>query len=45
MSIPITMVLYSKLFGVNYFSSIHIAVLIIIIGIGADDVFVFHDAW
>lgn len=31
--------------GIEYFSSIHIAVVVIAIGIGADDVFVFHDCW
>ena len=45
MAVPISLVIYVKVFGIEYFSSIHIAVVIIIIGIGADDIFVFHDAW
>jgi len=45
MSVPISLVIYSRLFAITYFSSIHIAIVIIIIGIGSDDIFVFHDAW
>lgn len=45
MSIPVSMLIYKKIFAVYYFSSIHIAVVIIVIGIGADDIFVFHDTW
>lgn len=42
MSIPITLVLYKLVFGIHYFSNIQISAIIIIIGIGADDIFVFH---
>jgi hypothetical protein len=45
MSIPITMVIYHYVMQINYFSNPHLSVLIIIIGIGADDIFVFHDIW
>ena len=45
MSLPISMCIYSYIFRVTYFSSIHISIIIIIIGIGSDDIFVFHDAW
>jgi predicted RND superfamily exporter protein len=45
MSLPIAMCIYTYVFKVTYFSSIHISIIIIIIGIGSDDIFVFHDAW
>ena len=44
-AIPVTLCIYTYILGINYFSVIHVAVLIVIIGIGADDVFVFHDFW
>jgi len=45
MSIPITMVIYHYVMKITYFSNPHLSILIIIIGIGADDIFVFHDIW
>ena len=45
MSIPISLIIYKGILGINYFCSLHIFVIIIIIGIGADDIFVFHDLW
>lgn len=45
LSLPVSIVIYKGIFGIEYFSSIHIAVIIIVIGIGADDIFVFHDSW
>ena len=45
MSVPINLIIYNYVLDVKYFSSIHIAALLIIIGIGADDIFVFHDFW
>ena len=44
-AIPVTLFIYTYIFGVKYFSTIHVSVLIVVIGIGADDVFVFHDFW
>lgn len=44
-AIPVTLVIYTYVVGVKYFSTIHVSVLIVVIGIGADDVFVFHDFW
>ena len=44
-AVPITLVIYTYILQIDYFSIIHISVLIVIIGIGADDVFVFHDFW
>lgn len=45
MSIPLSLCIYTYIFQIRYFSAVHIAVVIIIIGIGSDDVFVFHDTW
>jgi protein dispatched 1 len=45
MSIPITMVIYRGILGIDYFCSLHVGVVIIIMGIGADDIFVFDDCW
>ena len=45
MGIPVSLFIYKQILGVTYFSNIHVAVIVIIIGIGADDIFVFHDAW
>jgi len=44
-AIPVTLWIYTYIVGVKYFSTIHVSVLIVVIGIGADDVFVFHDFW
>lgn len=45
MSIPLTVVVYHYIFGIKYFALLHNLVIIIELGIGADDVFVFYDAW
>jgi flagellar motor component MotA len=45
MSIPITLIIYRYVFGIQYFASIHISALIIIIGIGTDDLMVYHNQW
>jgi len=45
LAIPVTLCIYNYILGVTYFSTIHVSVLIVVIGIGADDVFVFHDFW
>ena len=45
MSIPICLILYTYVLKITYFSAIHIMALLIIVGIGADDIFVFHDFW
>jgi predicted RND superfamily exporter protein len=43
MSIPLSLLIYRSF--IPYFSSIHIAIIVIIIGIGTDNIFVFHDSW
>ena len=45
MSVPISIFVYNSIFKVEYFSSLHLSAVIIIIGIGSDDIFVFHDQW
>lgn len=45
MSIPISLFIYREIIGIQYFCSLHIFVVIIIMGVGADDIFVFHDQW
>ena len=45
MSIPVSLVIYKHIFGIEYFSSLHLSIIIIVIGIGSDDIFVFHDFW
>jgi len=45
MSIPLSLFIYRYILGISYFCSLHIFVVIIIMGIGADDIFVFNDQW
>lgn len=45
MCVPISLYIYNELFKIDYFSSMHLSVIIIIVGVGSDDVFVFHDNW
>ena len=45
MSIPVTFIIYRFIFRITYFCPVHITVTIVIIGIGCDDMFVFHDQW
>lgn len=43
MTVPITMLIYKKILQISYFSSIHLSIVIIIVGIGCDDIFIFHE--
>jgi len=45
LSIPVSIVIYREIFTVDYFSFLHILVIFLVLGIGADDVFVFYDGW
>ena len=45
MSIPLSLCVYRYFLQITYFSTVHVATLMIIIGIGSDDVFLFHDQW
>ena len=44
-SFPITLVVYRLILGIEQVSSLHILAIFIVIGVAADDVFVFTDAW
>lgn len=44
-SVFITLLIYSCIFQITYFSTVNMSVIFIIVGIGSDDVFVFHDFW
>ena len=45
MSLPISLLIYTYVLNVTYIGSEHISSALIIIGIGADDIFVFHGFW
>lgn len=45
LSVPVSLVINRFLFNVRYFSNLHLSVIIILVGVGSDDVFVFHDCW
>lgn len=45
LSFPLTQLIYCGLFGISYFSTLHIMVIFIVLGISADDIFVIIDAW
>jgi hypothetical protein len=45
LSFPVTQVIYRGVLGITYFSTLHIMVVFIVLGISADDVFVIVDAW
>ena len=44
-SIPISIFIFSYVLKVTYFSLLHVLIVIIILGIGSDNIFVFHDTW
>ncbi len=45
MSFPITVTIYKLVFQVQYYSFMQNLVVFVVLGIAADDVFVFTDAW
>ncbi|KAH8062781.1 hypothetical protein JL721_8689 [Aureococcus anophagefferens] len=45
MSLPLSLFFYRCVFWIRYFSSMQMLVIFVILGVGADDVFVFSDAW
>ena len=45
MSFPLTQLIYKGVFRVDMFSSLNQLVIFIILGIAADNIFVFCDAW
>jgi len=44
-SFPITMTIYNYIFRITFLSTLHQLVIFIVLGIAADDIFVFFDAW
>ena len=44
-SIPLALFPYATLMGVPFFSQVHILAIFLCLGVGADDVFVFMDAY
>jgi len=44
-SLPFSLFFYKGVYGVPYFSELHSLVLFIVLGVGADDVFVLVDSW
>ena len=45
MSIPVTAFLYRIVFRIDYFGTLHLCSMFLVLGIGADDNFVLFDAW
>lgn len=45
LSFPLTALLYDGVFGVKHFSQFQMLILYVVLGIGADDIFVFVDCW
>lgn len=44
-SFAVTQTIYVWGMGINYFQVLHFMCVFLVLGIAADDVFVFHDAW
>merc|ERR1711965_406697 len=45
MSIPVTAFFYRIVFRIDYFGTLHLCSIFLVLGIGADDNFVLFDAW
>lgn len=45
MSIPVSLVIYKMIVGIEYFSVLNILIFLVVIGIGADNTFIFNDTW
>ena len=45
LAFPLSFFIYRWIFQITYFDGVSLAVIFIMLGIGADDVFVFIDAW
>ncbi|CAE8643010.1 unnamed protein product, partial [Polarella glacialis] len=45
LSMPIAAIFYQGVFGVTYFEFLHVLVVYLVLGIGADDIFVFVDTF
>ena len=45
LAFPVTYLIYRGIFQIKFFMTLHTLAIFIILGIGADDIFVFWDAW
>ena len=45
MSLPVTIFIYRAIYQIDYWAELHGLTLFIVLGVGADDVFVFVDGW
>lgn len=45
MSLPLGLVVYKGILGIGFFQSLHNLAIFVMLGVGADNVFVFVDAW
>jgi len=45
LSVPLSLFFYVVIFQIPYFAQVHNLAIFIILGVGADDIFVFMDAW
>ena len=45
LSVPLALFIYVPLLNVPYFAQVHILAIFLCLGVGADDVFVYYDAW
>ncbi len=44
-SMPCALFVYRTIFGVEFVTQLHVLAIYLVLGIGADDLFVFYDAW
>ena len=45
LSLPVSYTVYKYVWGIPFFSQLHILAIFLVLGVGADDVFVLVDAW
>ena len=45
LSMSFSFLIYRLVFGITYFTQLHVCAIFLALGIGADDIFVFTDAW
>jgi len=45
LSLPVSYTVYKYVWGIPFFSQLHILAIFLVLGVGADDVFVLADAW
>jgi hypothetical protein len=45
LTLPVALFVYRGVFRIAFFNQLHILAIYLVLGIGADDIFVFVDAW